>query len=160
MLTPEGTVGGSGEIRAADAIGQASGRSGTGQGGGGRAGNVMDPGSHGGTTPSRTPWIRDLTASERIGSGVSWRSRWRGLGGLAGGYLLADYGGDAVAAHGDAVEGVGGLHRAALVGDDDELGTLPELLEDQEQPLQVRVVQGRFHLVEHVERRGAGDRKS
>src|SRR6266568_6251314 len=79
-----------------------------------------------------------------------------GLGGLAGGYLLADYGGDAVAAHGDAVEAVGGLHRAALVGDDDELGTLPQLLEDQEQPLQVGVVQGRFHLVEHVERRGAG----
>src|SRR5438046_9763186 len=77
-------------------------------------------------------------------------------GGLAGGYLLADYGGDAVAAHGDAVEAVGGLHRAALVGDDDELGTLPQLLEDQEQPLQVGVVQRRFHLVEHVERRGAG----
>src|SRR6201989_2367639 len=74
----------------------------------------------------------------------------RGSGGLGGGYVLADDGGYAVAALGDAVEGVGGLHRAALMGDDDELGTLPQLLEDQEQPLQVRVVQGRFHLVEHV----------
>ncbi len=44
-----------------------------------------------------------------------------GSGGLAGGEGLADDGGDAVAAHGDAVEGVGGFHRPALVGDHDEL---------------------------------------
>ena len=42
---------GHGEVRAADAIGQASGRRGTGPGGGGRAGNAMDPGFHGETTP-------------------------------------------------------------------------------------------------------------
>ena len=64
---------GHGEVRAADAIGQASGRSGDRAGGGGRAGNAMDPGSHGGTTPSpnaldpgchgvRTHWIRGFMA--------------------------------------------------------------------------------------------------
>src|SRR5580693_659211 len=79
-----------------------------------------------------------------------------GLGGLAGRYLLADDGGDAVAAHGDAVQGVAHLHRPALVGDDDELGTLPQLLEDKQQALQVGVVKGRLDLVQHVERRGAG----
>jgi hypothetical protein len=58
-----------------------------------------------------------------------------GLGGLAGGYLLADDGGDTVAAHRDAVQGVGGFHRPALVRDHDELGTLPQLIEDKQQAL-------------------------
>src|SRR6266850_4949986 len=98
----------------------------------------------------------DAADAERCGVDQRTRCYWcdargAGSGGLAVGYLLADDGGDAVAAHGDAVENVRGLHRAALVGDDDELGTLPELLEDQEQPLQVGVVQGRLDLVEHVE---------
>jgi hypothetical protein len=42
------------------------------------------------------------------------------------------------------------------VGDHDELGTLPQLVEHPEQALQVGVVQRRLHLVQHVERRGAG----
>jgi len=29
----------------------------------------------------RTPWIRDFTALERTGSGVSWRSGWSGAPG-------------------------------------------------------------------------------
>src|SRR5437660_1018215 len=49
------------------------------------------------------------------------RSGRRGLFALeaAGDYLR-----DAVLAHADAVENVGRLHRAALVGDDDELGPI------------------------------------
>ncbi len=38
--------------------------------------------------------------------------------------FLAYYGGDAVGAHGDAIERVGNAHRALLVCDDDELGVL------------------------------------
>src|SRR5690606_34609050 len=55
---------------------------------------------------------------------------------------LADHGGDAVLAHGDAVQGVGDLHGALLMGDDQQLRVLPELLEDGEQPAQVCVVEG------------------
>ena len=47
---------------------------------------------------------------------------------------LADHRGDAVAAHGHAVERVADLHRALLVGDDQELRVLPELLVDLQQP--------------------------
>jgi hypothetical protein len=59
------------------------------------------------------------------------RSRAKGrrpqgeLGGLAGGDLLADDRGDAVAAHGDPVQGVGGLHGPPLMGDHDELRAFP-----------------------------------
>src|SRR6478752_9662703 len=49
---------------------------------------------------------------------------------------LADHLGDAVALHGDAVERVGHLHRAFLMGDDDQLGGLLELLHDADEPLE------------------------
>src|SRR5215475_2324285 len=78
--------------------------------------DALDLGFHCGPVRCRTHWNRDSTASERGGSGVSGRSSWSGAdggwcwgcrwglspesGGLAGGYLLADDGGDAVAAHG------------------------------------------------------------
>ena len=58
---------------------------------------------------------------------------------------LGDHRRDAVA-HGDAVEGVRDLHRALLVGDDDQLRGLLQLLEDGEQARQVHVVQGDLNL--------------
>src|ERR1700758_3875200 len=97
------------ELSDANAGGNGRGRSGSGLP---LRQNALDPGFRGVPAARRTRGLAGLA----------------GLGGLAGGYLLADHGGDAVAAHGDAVEGVGSLHRAALVGDDDELGTLPQLL--------------------------------
>jgi hypothetical protein len=54
---------------------------------------------------------------------------------------LADHLGDA-RAHGDAVEGVGDLHRALLVRDDEQLALLPQLLEERNEPAQVDVVEG------------------
>src|SRR3954454_16867254 len=113
------------------------------------------------------PAARRQTAEAPGRTGAAGRSRSRGpagrrrsrtgrLGGLAGGELLADDGGDAVAAHGDAVEGVRGFHSPALVGDDDELRALPQFLEDQQQPLQVGVTWRGLDLVEQVERGGAG----
>ena len=45
---------------------------------------------------------------------------------------LGDDGGDAVAAHRDAVERVGDLHRALLVRDDDQLAGFAQLLEDRD----------------------------
>ena len=69
---------------------------------------------------------------------------------------LADDGGDAVLAHRDAVEGVGDLHRALLVRDDDELAALAQVLEDAEQTAEVRVVERRLDLVHDVERARPG----
>src|SRR5688572_16823665 len=69
---------------------------------------------------------------------------------------LADHGRDAVAAHGHAVERVADLHRALLVGDHEQLGVLPQLLVDLQEPPEVDVVEGRLDLVEDVERRRAG----
>src|SRR5215211_1361639 len=60
---------------------------------------------------------------------------------------------DAVGAHRDAVEGVGGLHRPLLVRDHDELRPIGEAAQELHEAADVRVVQGRFHLVEEVERR-------
>src|SRR5262249_15664712 len=40
--------------------------------------NALDPGSHRVPDACRTQWIRDSTASERTGSGVSSRSSWPG----------------------------------------------------------------------------------
>src|SRR5205823_15072321 len=65
---------------------------------------------------------------------------------------LADHAGDAVAAHADAVEGVGDLHRPLLVGDHDQLPGVPQLLDQGEKPAEVDVVEGGLDRVEHVER--------
>src|SRR4051812_40384274 len=54
---------------------------------------------------------------------------------------LADHLGDA-GTHRDAVEGVRDLHCALLVGDDEQLALLPQLLEERDQPAQVDVVEG------------------
>src|SRR5262245_48298316 len=54
--------------------------------------------------------------------------------------------------HCDAVEDVGGLHRPAVVGDDEELGLAGELTEDAKEPVDVGVVERRVDLVEHAER--------
>src|ERR1700727_2290224 len=77
-------------------------------------------------------------------------------GGLALPEALADHAGDAVAAHADPVQRVGDLHRPLLVGDHDQLGALPQLREDVQQPAEVGVVQRGFDLVEDVERRRPG----
>ena len=75
---------------------------------------------------------------------------------LALAHPLADHVGHAVAAHAHAVQRVGDLHGALLVGDDDELAVLAQLLEDVEQPAEVDVVEGGLDLVEHVERARPG----
>ncbi len=69
---------------------------------------------------------------------------------------LRDHRRDAVVAHGDAVERVGDLHRRLLVGDDDQLGDLTQLLEQADEPPQVDVVERGLDLVHHVERRRPG----
>jgi len=58
---------------------------------------------------------------------------------------------NAVAAHAHAVEAVGGVHGALLVGDDDELGALARAADELEEAVDVDVVEGRLHLVEDVE---------
>src|SRR6266511_2297898 len=72
---------------------------------------------------------------------------------------LADHLADSFGLHADAVEGVGRLHGAPLVGDDQELGVLAGVVQQVEEALQVDVVERRLDLVEHVEgaRPGAED---
>ena len=55
---------------------------------------------------------------------------------------LADHGGDAVSPHGDPVQAVGDLHGAFLVGDDQQLGALPQFLIDRDQTSEMSVVKG------------------
>src|SRR4051812_18712610 len=64
---------------------------------------------------------------------------------------------DAVAGHRDAVERVGGLHRALLVRDDDELGAVAERPQHLEEAVDVEVVERGLDLVEDVERARAGE---
>src|SRR5213596_2723932 len=63
--------------------------------------------------------------------------------------------------HGDPVHGVGGLHGARVVRDDDELRQVFELREQAHVAAHVGVVQGRVHLVEQTEgtRLGEEDRE-
>ena len=67
------------------------------------------------------------------------------------GQLARDDLGDAVAAHADAVEDVGGVHGPLLVGDDDELGALGEAADQAQEAVDVDVVERRLDLVEDVE---------
>ncbi len=65
--------------------------------------------------------------------------------------------GHAVAAHGDAVEDVGGVHRPFLVGDDDELGAVGEAADQLQEAVDVGVVERSLDLVEDVEGAGPGE---
>ena len=65
--------------------------------------------------------------------------------------------GDAVAAHADPVEDVGGVHGAFLVGDDDELGAVGEAPDQLQEAIDVGVVEGGLDLVEDVEGAGPGE---
>src|SRR5438067_13885185 len=62
--------------------------------------------------------------------------------------------GDAVAAHRDAVEDVGGLHRALLVRDHDELRAVGIPAQQLDEAADVRVVQRGLDLVQEIERAG------
>src|SRR5215207_4465222 len=64
---------------------------------------------------------------------------------------------DAVAGHRDAVEAVGGLHRALLVCDDDELRAVGEAAQQRQEAVDVEVVERRLDLVENVERARPGE---
>ena len=55
--------------------------------------------------------------------------------------------------HGHAVEQIGALHGAAVVGDHDELGVLGHGLDEIGEPLDVGVVERGVDLVEDAERR-------
>src|SRR5215207_1777872 len=68
-----------------------------------------------------------------------------------------DHLGDAVAGHRDAVEAVGGLHRALLVRDDDELRAVGEAAQQRQEAVDVEVVERRLDLVEDVERARPGE---
>ncbi len=70
-------------------------------------------------------------------------------------HSLADDLGRGARHHGHAIEGVGGLHRALLVGDDQQLGLVAELVDQLEEALEVHVVQRRLDLVHQVEGRRA-----
>ena len=59
---------------------------------------------------------------------------------------------DAVAAHRDAVQPVGGLHRALLVGDHDELRAVGVAAQQRQEAVDVEVVERGLDLVEDVER--------
>ena len=66
--------------------------------------------------------------------------------------LARDHLRHAVAAHADAVEAVGRVHRALLVGDDDELGAVGVAAHELEEAVDVEVVERGLDLVEDVER--------
>ena len=66
---------------------------------------------------------------------------------------LGEHLGAAAGLHRDAEQAVGGLHRALLVADDEQLRLLAELGDEAEEAMQVDVVEGRLDLVHHVERR-------
>ena len=68
---------------------------------------------------------------------------------------LRNYFSDAIAAHSHAVKGVGYLHGALLVGDDDELRARAQVLEDLQQAAEVGIVKRCLNLVHDVERRRA-----
>src|SRR5262245_26195454 len=68
----------------------------------------------------------------------------------------ADDGRDAGFLHRHAVDGVGGLHRAGIVRDDDELRLTLELRKQPDVTPHVGVVERGVHLVEQAERAGAG----
>ena len=67
----------------------------------------------------------------------------------------ADHAADRVVADGDPVEGVGGLDRAAVVGDDDELRPFGELSQRLREAADVGLVERGIDLVEHAEGRRA-----
>ncbi len=91
-------------------------------------------------------------ATERAELPGQRRSR---SGGRRGGRLLREAPrgdlGDALRAHRDAVEDVGRLHRALLVGDDDELRLTCVGAQQPGEAADVRVVEGSLDLVEEVE---------
>src|SRR3954452_24025216 len=58
----------------------------------------------------------------------------------------------AVVAHRHAVERVGGVHRALLMGDDDELRALRVAAQEREEAVDVEVVERGLDLIEDVER--------
>ena len=62
--------------------------------------------------------------------------------------------GDAVLLHGDAVEDVGGLHGAAAVGDDDELGLVAHPAQVLREADDIGIIQRGLDLVEDAEGRG------
>ena len=70
------------------------------------------------------------------------------------GHADADGFGDAELLHGDAVDDIGAVHGALVVGDDDELAVGDEFVQHLEEAGDVRFVEGGVELVQHAE--GAG----
>src|SRR5436853_4527862 len=68
------------------------------------------------------------------------------------GQAAGDHLRDAVAAHAHAVQAVGGVHRPALVGHDDELGSVAVAAQQLQEAVDVGVVERGLDLVEDVER--------
>src|SRR5438094_7061497 len=64
---------------------------------------------------------------------------------------------DAVAAHRDAVQDVGGFHRSLLVRDHDELSSVRVPAQQRDEAADVRVVERGLDLVEQIERTGPSE---
>ena len=109
---------------------------------------------------------RFLKHSWRLGLGPWWRVRHRfDVCSLGGGFIDApvftdlleadrDPSGHPALRHGDAVELVAEAHGGLVVGDDDEVGAVEELLDHGAEPFDVRFVECRVDFVEDAERRG------
>src|SRR5829696_3014012 len=77
--------------------------------------------------------------------------------GRSSGELSRHHAGDSVTAHAYAVQRVGGIHRALLVRDDDELRAVRVALYELEEAVDVDVVERGLDLVEDVERTRPGE---
>src|SRR4029079_352939 len=96
------------------------------------------------------------TRGEDPANAFACTSTARRYDGRSGGDALADNVAGAAGLHGDAVEAVGGLHRALLVADDDQLRLGTELRDQSQEAVEIDVIEGGLDLVHHVERARPG----
>src|SRR6266850_2095474 len=82
------------------------------------------------------------------------RRKVKARGYLRVGQLDGNEAGEPWLLHGDAVEDIGGFHGLSVVGNDDELRPRAELAQHPDEPMDIRVIEGRINLVEDAE--GAG----
>src|SRR5947209_12410911 len=72
-----------------------------------------------------------------------------------GGDPLADHPGRSARSHGHSVQAISRFHGPLLMADDQQLRLISKLVDEIQEPVQVHIIESRFHLVEHVERRRA-----
>src|SRR5688500_7365356 len=91
-----------------------------------------------------------IISSGRIPSGMSPRLNGDLL------HTFRNYARHTILGHGDPIEHVCSFHRPLLVGDDQDLSALLELVYQSEETVEVHVVEGRLDLVQKVEGRRPG----